>query len=410
MKQLRRRFGHAGKQRKLHRIRHIDGQFETLESRQLLAGDLVGHWLAEDLSATLGDGDTVTNWTDSREAVVATAVGTPTWGAYQLGGRAAVHFDPTDGDDALVVSRSDSPASRADDFSIVVAFATDSPDLAGGNGPWFQNTGLVDGSNLGLTTDWGLSINSSGQLSAGLGGGLGGAAATVYSTATGLNDGQLHVATFTRSGSNISLYVDDQPVNSPADADASTRANLGFAIGRLFSQQLPYTGDIAEVRFYDGALDTSEVATITDALQSFYGNSAPVPVDDTYTVAEDTAFFSVRAPGVLANDVDADGDALTAVLVDPPTHGSLALQANGGFFYDSDLNFFGTDTFTYRAVDFRDSEVLGTVTIEVTPAYDAARGVADSYKAVPTQVLTVDAANGVLANDVNTDQLRCGRS
>ena len=292
----------------------------------------------------------MTNWSDAARGVGATSVGTPTFVANQLGGRAVVRFDPTDGDDALVVTRDDNPVSRADDFSVVVAFATDSPNLAGGTGQWFQNTGLVDGSNLGITTDWGLSINSSGQLSAGLGGGLGGSSATVYSTATGLNDGQLHVATFTRSGSTISLYVDEDSGDSRGDADSSTRANLGFSIGRLFSQQLPYTGDIAEVRFYDGALDAGEVATITDELQSFYGNSTPVPVDDTYTVAEDTAFYSVPAPGVLANDLDADGDVLTAVLVDPPSHGSLALQANGGFFYDSDVNFFGTDTFTYRAV------------------------------------------------------------
>ena len=36
--------------------------------------------------------------------------------------------------------------------------------------------------------------------------------------------------------------------------------------------------------------------------------------------------------------------------------------------------------------------------------YDAAKAVADSYKAVPSQTLTVNAANGVLANDVNIDQ------
>ncbi len=316
-----------------------------------------------------------------------------------------VRFDPSDGDDAFVVARDANPTAGADTFSVVVAFATDSSNLVGANGPWYQNTGLVDGNNLGLTTDWGLSINSTGQLSAGLSGGLGGQSKTVYSTATGLNDGQLHVATLTRSGNTISLYVDDQPADVRNDADGSTRANIGFSIGRLNTQTLPFTGDIAEVRFYDGALDDTEVATISSAVRGFYSNSPPVPIDDTYTLAEDTSFFSVRPPGVLGNDIDADSDTLTAVLVEPTLHGNVGLQPNGGFFYDSDLDFFGTDTFTYLAVDFRGSEIVGTVTLEVTPVYDAARGVADSYKSIPSETLIVDAGNGVLANDVNVDLL-----
>jgi hypothetical protein len=39
-------------------------------------------------------------------------------------------------------------------------------------------------------------------------------------------------------------------------------------------------------------------------------NNPPNAVDDTYTTAEDTT-LTVAAPGVLANDTDADGDTLT---------------------------------------------------------------------------------------------------
>jgi hypothetical protein len=399
------RLGALRTRSKLGRSQRKSRGLESLEGRRLLAGDLVGHWLAEDLSGELSDGDPVTAWTDRFQGRAASAVGQPTMAAARIGGRAAVRFDASDGDDALLVSREQNPTSGAAEFSLVVAFATDSQNLVGTNGSWFQNTGIVDGSNLGLAKDWGLSINQAGQLSAGLGGGFNNAPSTVYSTSTGYHDGQLHVATFTRSGSQISLYVDDQPVASRADADADPRANLGFSIGRLFSQQLPFSGDVAEVRFYDGALSAGEVATITSEIQAFYNNSAPVPVDDNYTLVEDTPFYSVPAPGVLGNDLDSDGDALTAELVDPPAHGSLALQPNGSFVYAPHANFFGTDSFTYRAWDFRGSETQGTVTIQVTPVYDQAQAAADSYKALPSQTLTVSAANGVLANDQNIDQV-----
>ena len=51
-------------------------------------------------------------------------------------------------------------------------------------------------------------------------------------------------------------------------------------------------------------------------------------VDDAYTTAEDTP-LTVAAPGVLANDTDVDGDALTAVLVTGPANGTLTLNADG---------------------------------------------------------------------------------
>ena len=73
-------------------------------------------------------------------------------------------------------------------------------------------------------------------------------------------------------------------------------------------------------------------------------------VDDTYTPTEDTP-LTVAAAGVLANDTDADGDTLTAVLVTGPTHGTLTLNADGSFTYTPAANYNGTDSFTYQAND-----------------------------------------------------------
>ena len=49
------------------------------------------------------------------------------------------------------------------------------------------------------------------------------------------------------------------------------------------------------------------------------------PTADAYATNEDTP-LTVSAPGVLANDTDVDGDALSAVLVTGPAHGTLSLQ------------------------------------------------------------------------------------
>lgn len=60
---------------------------------------------------------------------------------------------------------------------------------------------------------------------------------------------------------------------------------------------------------------------------------APVAFDDAIRIGTG-ASQSVLVDGassVLANDSDADGDALTAVLVTGPAHGTLTLNANGTF-------------------------------------------------------------------------------
>ena len=65
---------------------------------------------------------------------------------------------------------------------------------------------------------------------------------------------------------------------------------------------------------------------------------------------EDTALV-IAAPGVLANDSDVEGDALTAVLVSGPANGTLALNADGSFTYTPAANYNGADSFTYKAND-----------------------------------------------------------
>src|SRR5437762_34196 len=112
----------------------------------------------------------------------------------------------------------------------------------------------------------------------------------------------------------------------------------------------------------------SGVATVT--ITGTPLNNAPVAVNDSFTTAEDTQ-LTVNAPGVLANDSDVDGDALSAVLVSNPTHGTLTLNSDGSLVYVPALNFNGIDSFTYKASDGQVQSGVATVTITVTPVNDA---------------------------------------
>ncbi|MCE9528620.1 MAG: tandem-95 repeat protein [Planctomycetales bacterium] len=99
-------------------------------------------------------------------------------------------------------------------------------------------------------------------------------------------------------------------------------------------------------------------------------NTAPVASDDAWSVNED-ATLNVAAAGVLANDVDAQGNVITASLVTGPSHGSLTLNADGSFSYSPAANYHGPDSFQYRAFDGSLYGNTATAAITVNSVPDA---------------------------------------
>jgi VCBS repeat-containing protein len=93
-------------------------------------------------------------------------------------------------------------------------------------------------------------------------------------------------------------------------------------------------------------------------------NAAPVAADDDYRVSRDDS-LAVAAPGVLANDSDAEKDALTVRLAADAAHGTLTLKPDGSFTYTPASGFTGTDEFTYAARDAAGESAVATVTIAV---------------------------------------------
>ena len=94
------------------------------------------------------------------------------------------------------------------------------------------------------------------------------------------------------------------------------------------------------------------------------GNSAPVANNDNHIVEEGQS-LTVNAPGVLDNDNDVDGDALTAVLRTDVSSGILVLNPDGSFVFTPDSGFTGPVTFTYVANDGELDSNIATVTIQV---------------------------------------------
>ncbi len=148
----------------------------------------------------------------------------------------------------------------------------------------------------------------------------------------------------------------------------------------------------------DGTTD-SAVATVTIHVNPT--NDGPSAADDAYSVEEDSV-LAVDPAGVLANDTDPDGDALTPTVVTGPQHGTLAMNSDGSFSYTPEANFHGSDSFTYVVSDGTTDSSPATVSIDVTPVNDAPQAADDSYTVDEDHVLTIDAP-GVLGNDTDLD-------
>ncbi len=179
---------------------------------------------------------------------------------------------------------------------------------------------------------------------------------------------------FTMLDSTGRLYFDGELVGERTDfsldigdvGEGGTTANL---LGGTSWPDPRYDGLVDDFRMYGYELTGDQV---TDLFEGNPENAAPAGVADTYSTDEGDPLTVDADAGVLANDTDADGDALTATNASEPAHGAVTLDEDGAFTYTPDAGFTGTDAFTYQADDGTVAAAPATVTITVvegaTPA------------------------------------------
>jgi MYXO-CTERM domain-containing protein len=170
-------------------------------------------------------------------------------------------------------------------------------------------------------------------------------------------------------------------------------------------RRLPFAIALATLVGCTAETSPGEIRTVRQAVD-MAANTPPDVVDDTVEVDEDDSVTI----DVLANDSDADGDALEAFLLDNPEEGLLTALGNGRFQYEPRADFFGTDSFTYFAVDGHGGDGEATVTIEVLGTNDPPRFVPPT----PPDLGTLEVvANQTLqfamaATDIDDDPLEFG--
>jgi Ca2+-binding RTX toxin-like protein len=145
---------------------------------------------------------------------------------------------------------------------------------------------------------------------------------------------------------------------------------------------------------------TDGVATVSGTYTLAVTNADPMANADSYSVHAGEVLTIPAGTGLLSNDTDADGDPLSVVSFEPSANGIVNMAADGSFTFTPDAGYTGTETLTYTITDGV-ATVSGTYTLAVTNTDPVAND--DTYSATAGEVLTVDAATGLLSNDTDAD-------
>jgi gliding motility-associated-like protein len=192
--------------------------------------------------------------------------------------------------------------------------------------------------------------------------------ATVFISITPVNDlpvaNNQSVNTLEEVSMNITL------TGSDADLDAITYSLVSPPVHGTLVGTLPNLTYVPAVNYFgtdqltfkvnDGSGD-SNIGTITITVAPV--NDVPAVENLSITTPEDIA-----AP-VNISGIDADGTALTYIIITAPQHGLLTGTAPA-LVYTPAANYNGSDNFTFKANDGTTDSNIGTVGIDITPVAD----------------------------------------
>lgn len=137
--------------------------------------------------------------------------------------------------------------------------------------------------------------------------------------------------------------------------------------------------------------------TLRSSLAKNEPNSPPNAVNDSYTVHR--VLNQGTAGGLLANDSDPEGQALTVTNGFFTTaHGGVTLFQNGSFQYNATTGYTGSDSFNYTVCDTMSA--CSSATVNLTVVNQSPNATNDSYS-VHHQINTT--APGILTNDSDPD-------
>ena len=100
----------------------------------------------------------------------------------------------------------------------------------------------------------------------------------------------------------------------------------------------------------------------------------------------------------MANNTDAEGNRLSATVVENPANGGYSFTSDGSFTYTPLEGFNGTDSFTYTVSDGTSTSEPATVQINVGEVTDTPP-LGSQPEPTPEPIPTPESENGVIVNE-----------
>ena len=162
-----------------------------------------------------------------------------------------------------------------------------------------------------------------------------------------------------------------------------------------------YTGELSiTYQIGDGRLSSSSTQNLIVDFTPV--NDAPDPVNDGIFVTPEDMAVAIDLAGLLTNDTDIEGDALSIVRVLDPVNGLVEIVGAEAIFTPR-ADYFGNAGFSYEVSDGNGGFSTAYVDISVTPNQDLPIAVSDSgWQIDEDSFIDIDPAD-LLLNDVDPD-------
>jgi len=197
---------------------------------------------------------------------------------------------------------------------------------------------------------------------------------------------------------------DGQPIRLVSVSDAVHGAVELLADGTVrFVPEAEYVGPASFRYTITDDVDGEATGQVDITVLTLTDNRLPEAGMDRVQTAEDTS-VTVTVASLLANDTDADGDALSFVAIEVDgDNGRAVLLPGQRISLTPDDDFTGTVHFIYRISDGIGADVTGSIELDVAPVNDGPDAVDDfGYATLEDQTLAIPIAE-LLADDTDVE-------
>jgi hypothetical protein len=108
-------------------------------------------------------------------------------------------------------------------------------------------------------------------------------------------------------------------------------------------------------------------------------NDLPVTINGAFEMKEDESIEKSNTTGLIMYASDPELDPLTFELVTNVKHGELVLNTSGSFKYIPEKNYYGSDTFYFKAKELKGSSNISYIIFNIQPVNDAPVAISKSF-------------------------------